>query len=384
MKYVYKKPYVRFAVRLLDGVGSIIARKRPPRKTELPKHVVFLALHQIGDVVMCLPTIDAIVSMTPDTQHTIITGDIPSQILKTNQWGSEVIPFNAAWQKVVRQQAGIKNKESRIKGSQPELISLLKKLQPDAVVVFHPDLHVNNLLNVMPIPYTFGFANAGGGFALSNPVDMPETGHQVKRDYALAHAFGKQFHIQVPAFSPPRLMVGDADIKTVTNLLDQESVDPKKMVVLHTFASAATKNWLPERWNEVVGWLHDHKLQPVIIGGKNDAITLTHPVVDLAGKLSLSETAALLQQAKLFIGIDSGPGHIAAAVGCPVISVYSSAHDPSRWAPYGDNVTILHKPVKDRAQFPYELRDIPDGVEGNPYSDQITTNDVIAAIEKML
>ncbi len=380
MNYVYKKPYVRLLMRLFDAFGYVTLRKRPPRKVTAPQHIVFLALHQIGDVVMTLPTIDAIAQMSPEAKHTIVAGGAASDLISKNRWGSEVIPFDAAWQKVVRQQAGIKNHEARIKGSKQEFIFLLQKLNADALVIFHPDLIVNQLTREINVPYILGFANAGGGFYLTSPVDMPEAGHQVERNYALAEAFAKQFNTPLPSLGAPSL-TPTADI---AEIIKDENIDLKKAVILHPFASAEAKNWLPERWNEIVGWINDHKLQPIIIGGPNDSLALTNPAINLAGKLSLPETAALLSQSKLFVGIDSGPGHIAAAVGCPAISIYSSAHDPLRWAPYGEKVTILHKPVKDRVKFPYEVRDIPDGVEVNPYIDQITSENVIQAIEKLL
>ena len=54
-----------------------------------------------------------------------------------------------------------------------------------------------------------------------------------------------------------------------------------------------------------------------------------------AGTLGAGELAAVLEQAGLLLGLDSGPGHIAAAVGTPVLSLFSAASDPARWGPAG-------------------------------------------------
>lgn len=138
-------------------------------------------------------------------------------------------------------------------------------------------------------------------------------------------------------------------------------------------------------------WLLKRGYTPAIIGGPNDIFPfedkkLEKQVKNLTGKLSLHETQILLSLARVFIGIDSGPGHIAAAVGCPVVSIFSSVNDLTRWHPYGakDKTVILHHAVTDRKKFPYEMRDLPKHIPGNPYSDQITSDEVITALEKIL
>jgi heptosyltransferase-3 len=61
---------------------------------------------------------------------------------------------------------------------------------------------------------------------------------------------------------------------------------------------------------------------------------LAQPIPDLTGKLSLKELAALTQRARLFIGVDSAPMHIAAAVGTPVVVLFGPSGD-LQWGPWG-------------------------------------------------
>jgi len=73
-----------------------------------------------------------------------------------------------------------------------------------------------------------------------------------------------------------------------------------------------------------------------------------HPVINLAGKTSVSQLASVLKRCNLFISNDSGPVHIACAVETPVISIFGRSQkglSPARWGPTGKKDRILHKYV---------------------------------------
>lgn len=380
--YVYKKPWVRGAIRAYD-IATRIRQKRPPKAVTPPDHICFVILHQIGDVVMTLPTVEAICAMQPHAKVSFVVGQGPAQLLADNSWNGTVHPFAANWQKVVRQLQYDANQSA----PRQQFLDLLRTLNPDCCVIFHPDLTVNQLMGKTKIPHSFGFTNAGGKWGLTHPVDMPHEGHQVERNFRLAQAFHQTFGGTLPSLRPPHLTPSRTDTQGIRAILKQHACDPQKAVVLHPFASAPTKNWLPESWQTVVAWLHTHNWQPIVIGGPQDTLPFEDTkTLSLCGALSLGETAALLAEVPLFIGIDSGPGHIAAAVGCPIISIFSSVNDPTRWAPYGpeSRVRILHKAVTDRQAYPYEMRELPADTKGNPYSDTITPDKVITTVQELL
>lgn len=192
--YVYKKPSVRFAMRLYDASGSLLRKKRKPRLVTEPRRICVVVLHQIGDVVMSLPTIEMIATMFPQAKLSIISGQGPAPLFENNPWGAKVYPFDALWQKVVRQLGGKQKAQAAIKESKQAFLALIKEINPDAVVVFHPDLIVNQLLGKTVVPHTFSFTNAGGGFRVTHPLPMPQRGHQVERNHSLAKALATTFH----------------------------------------------------------------------------------------------------------------------------------------------------------------------------------------------
>ena len=68
-------------------------------------------------------------------------------------------------------------------------------------------------------------------------------------------------------------------------------------------------------------------------------------VVDWTGRLSLAQLAALLQQANVFVGADSGPAHLAAAVSAPVVALFSGTNLAEQWRPWGEHVSVVRQAV---------------------------------------
>lgn len=388
--YVYRKLHVRFLIRLYDTLGTLLWKKQPPQSFIQPEHICCIILHQIGDVVMTIPTITAIRTLLPHTKLSIITGSSTTAVLKNNPWQADTYTFDATWNRVVTQLKETPDATS----TSPEIkfSQLLDKLKPDMALVFFPDLKVNRILSKTKIPYTIGFANAGGGFGLTHALDMPQKGHQVERNFVFAQTLAALLRVAVPPLTPPSLLITESDKARALAWLKAHDITPSKTIVLHPFGSAVPKNWRPDYWAEVIDWLTQRKYQCVIIGGPKDQLTSDDPTIRqrishatiAAGELPLNVTMALISQARLFIGVDSGPGHLAAACRTPMISIFSSVNDPHRYAPYGKDVTTLHKQVPDRRRWPYELPALPSGIIGNPYSDGITPRTVIAALEKTL
>ena len=96
----------------------------------------------------------------------------------------------------------------------------------------------------------------------------------------------------------------------------------------------------------------------------------------------MGQMAALIQQCKVFIGNDSGPGHLAAALHVPVVCLFSGANLPKNWAPWpsGAPVTVLTHPVSCQ---PCELWDCPAD-RGHACMDQINVAKVVEETEKLI
>ena len=110
------------------------------------------------------------------------------------------------------------------------------------------------------------------------------------------------------------------------------------------------KRWPAERFGALAALLAQRGLHPVVVGGQADAplaaaIRACCPdALDLTGRTSLIELGGLMARARLAVGNDTGPMHLAAAMGCPALVLFSADSDPALTAPVGrrpDQVAIL-------------------------------------------
>jgi ADP-heptose:LPS heptosyltransferase len=111
-----------------------------------------------------------------------------------------------------------------------------------------------------------------------------------------------------------------------------------------------TKRWSAARFAALAQVLARRGLTPVLLGTAAErdvleAIAAACPEArDLCGRTDLEDIAALARQARIAVGNDTGPMHLIAAAGCPVVSLFSGESDPVKVAPRGPSVTVLRRP----------------------------------------
>jgi len=127
---------------------------------------------------------------------------------------------------------------------------------------------------------------------------------------------------------------------------------PKKAVLLVPGSSlkGAYKRWPAERYAELALWLKDQGFNPVLLGGPDD-IDAVNQIVEifpnihnLSHKINFFEIGALASKALAIIGNDTGPIHLAAAMKCPTLVLWSNASDPKVYAPRAAYVKVLYSP----------------------------------------
>jgi ADP-heptose:LPS heptosyltransferase len=125
----------------------------------------------------------------------------------------------------------------------------------------------------------------------------------------------------------------------------------ERFVALSIGAKADVKDWGEENWKELVAqlWRRHQDLGLVLVGVTEEtdlseriSERWTGPKLNLCGKLSPRETAALLGRALAFVGHDSGPMHLAAAQGTTCVAIFSAQNKPGVWYPHGSQHKILY------------------------------------------
>ena len=156
-----------------------------------------------------------------------------------------------------------------------------------------------------------------------------------------------------PLISPP----SEASLSLQAFLRAQRL--PPRLAVMHTGAHTG-KPRIPADYFIAVARALNEKKHPIALVGTEPDSELTRmlaeltppiPVHDLGGKLSLDELAYLLKEASVFFSRDTGPAHLAAAMGCPTMVLFaqpSPGMDSRRWRPLGPRVTVMEKPLQPR------------------------------------
>ena len=111
-------------------------------------------------------------------------------------------------------------------------------------------------------------------------------------------------------------------------------------VTIQTGASRVDKRYPIEQWKVVAKKLVTRGYQVVAIGGKHDPHLDLPGVENLVGKLTLAESLGVIQSSRVHLAVDTGTGHVAAAYGVPVVSLFGQT-DPVRYQPFGSQCTIL-------------------------------------------
>jgi ADP-heptose:LPS heptosyltransferase len=155
-------------------------------------------------------------------------------------------------------------------------------------------------------------------------------------------------------------------------------------VVLHPGASAPARAWPQELCAEAVEALADAGHRVLVTGGPGERELTTFVAgrrgVDLGGATTLAQMAALLDGAAAVVVGNTGPAHLAAAVGTPVVSLFSPVVPAERWAPYGVPSVLLGD--QGAACRGTRARECP--VPGHPCLSSVTPADVVAAVEKLV
>jgi ADP-heptose:LPS heptosyltransferase len=193
--------------------------------------------------------------------------------------------------------------------------------------------------------------------------------HEVQRALSLAHAAG----FPRPAHDDGRLKLTDA--------LPSSPIEPS-YVVVHPGASVPARAWAPDRHRKLVAELTARGHRVVVTGAPAEraltAAVAGDDAIDLGGELDFAQLAGVLHAADAVVVANTGPAHLAAAVGAPVVSLFAPTVPAVRWRPYGVAHRLLNLPVPCAG---CRTRNCP--VPGHPCLDDLDPRAGAAAVEQL-
>jgi ADP-heptose:LPS heptosyltransferase len=186
-----------------------------------------------------------------------------------------------------------------------------------------------------------GYANTGGAWLLTRIVELDESVSWVEQNRAaVALATGRAGE------GRPAPLVSETERAEARRLLAEAGALARPLIGIHASGGRPIKQWPIERWAAVGARLQEDFGASVVLTGSEADRPLSERLrralrhaVDLAGRLSMRQTMAVIAELDLFLSPDTGPMHLACAVGTPSVSVFgpsdparyfSGGHDPAR------------------------------------------------------
>ena len=159
------------------------------------------------------------------------------------------------------------------------------------------------------------------------------------------HLASAMFYLGAPRVEIPR-----------AKLFAEASSAPRPYAVIHPVASQPDKTWRASGFLEAARFLSESlDLEPVFIAASGDNLGPFHEYRTFAGA-PLSEIKSLLRGASLFLGNDSGPAHMAAAFGLPVVVIFG-ASNPAIWHPWRTTAAVIRNPAGIQSVTPHQVLD---------------------------
>jgi len=353
------------------GAGRASGARIPPDF----KRILVVRTDRIGDVLLSTPVIESLRKSYPNAYIAAMVSPYAKDIVEGNPYLDDVIIYD---------------KEGRHKSWKRtlEFGFRLRERKFDLALVLHPTNRAHLVSFLAGIPRRVGYGRKSG-FLLTDKIKHDkQRGEKHESEYALdlVRHLGLDPHGKAP-FMP---LKAESE-KWTEELFKLEGVKRSdKLLAIHPAASCPSKIWPNERFAAAADRLAEKYGFKVLIlcGPKDTALAedmrkrMTCQAVNLAGKNSVSQLASVLKRCSLFISNDSGPVHIAAALGVPVISIFGRNQkglSPRRWGPVADKLSrALHKDIGCVECLAHNC------VKGFACLKAITVDDVVNAAEELL
>lgn len=319
---------VRLALESQEGRPTVQGRYR---------RILVVRTDRIGDVLLTTPVLKSLRDNYPSSYIAMMVSSYARECVDGNPYLDRVIVFDK------EKYNGL---FATLKFSQ-----FLRRENFDVVLIFNPTARLHFLMFLARIRERIGY-DWRAPFLLTKVVrhvKQEGTRHEVEYNFDLLKPLGiaevvRELYMPIKEISE----------QSVDQVLRGAGVSPRdRIVVLSPSASCVSRLWPPERYAQVADRLAACHVKVILVADKvHQGIVekvlsrAGSNVIDLSGRFNLSELASLFKRCALLISNDSGPVHIAVAVGTPVISIFGRNQPglgPKRWGPLGPVDVALFK-----------------------------------------
>lgn len=310
----------------------------PENASPLPaQRILVMRYRFIGDTILTVPFLRNLRNAYPHAKIDVLVGPQSGTVLHGCPYVDELIEYDTTRFHKYDQGCGAKPKKIW------DYAIELRRRKYDLVFLLKRSLSAGLLALATGARYRVGYDTEGRGFMLTHPVRWRENVHEVLSTLDVLRA------AHVPILDKYlESWVSPKESQRVEEIAP--AVATKKRKVLFHAASAHPDKLYPlGKWAYLLKTMTErHDVVPFFIGDKQDIETYETlqkiagvTGINLAGKLSIRESMALLKRLDLAICTDSGPAHLAAAAQVPTIALFGPT-DPVRWRPWGEQHVALY------------------------------------------
>lgn len=304
-------------------------------------NIVIMRTDRIGEVLIAASAVDRIKKDNPEANITFITSGYSRPLVEGRMDIAEVVVVDTV------------NKRGWLRRA-ILLSRFLKRKNFDLAIVLNPHKLLHLACFLAKVPCRLGYRRKWGFLLTHGEKDQRHKGekHEVEYVMDLLEKVGIKSDDE-----PSVSLVFDKDAqRAVKTLLGANSMSmDRPIIAIHPSASNEAKMWGKDRFRElvkklssekkvyvcVIGDRHSRRLAEEIIHGEDHSI-----VKDFTGMFDLKQLSAFLSKCSVLVTNDSGPMHMAAALGTPVVAIFGrniSGVSPARWRPWGKGHVVLHK-----------------------------------------
>ena len=298
------------------------------------KRILIFNVNWLGDVLFSTAAIRNIRHNFPESFIACIVPSRCYPVLKGNPHLDEVIIFD---------------EKDRHKGilAQLNFVRLLKSKKFDTVFLLHRSFSRALICRLASIPQRFGYHTKKRGFLLTKKIIPPQkdTLHRIDYYLNLIEKAGLKVEDRYAEF-----FVSDEDIKFVDDVLSKNSINKDDfLVVINPGGNWYPKRWPKEYWAELADRLIAQFGAKIIIAGAHNDLSLALGIKELmkekpligCGIFNIRQLGALAKRADLFISADTGPLHVANAVGAKMIIALFGPTSTEITGPYPLKNTVI-------------------------------------------
>jgi lipopolysaccharide heptosyltransferase II len=303
-----------------------------------PCRILVLKPGVLGDVLMTTPVLAALRTRFPQAKIDYAVGQYALPAIAGHPEVSALVDTGPA--------------SGRGRGALLGLLRRMRAGQYDICLVLDRSPVLATLPLLAGIPIRAGIDSSGRGFALNVRVPWNESLHEADLYLSVAGALGCPTNGYHLSFVP-----GDAAEQQVDALWAARGLRAPVVVLApgggtNPGMDLPEKRWLPTHFAALGDRLRaEFQATIVLLGGPGDQAlcatvrqAMRGPAIDLSGPAPFAERGALLRRCALFVGNDSGPTHLAVAVGCPVVAIFGPT-DPGLYGPYHAPARTVRRPL---------------------------------------